>query len=236
MKIRDYCYHIGEYSGVAHSICNLEYSVPKNIPMVFHNGWNYDYNFIIKKLAEELKKQFTFLGKNTEKYITFAIPIEKEATRIDKNGEKITKNKFYILQFIDSARFMASSLSSLVDNLSEGIHKIKCKRRQNYDKNCKTCGSKYNYCDYFLEYRNLKDNLIKYKCLICNKNCQTKFDEKLKEQSFNTCKCYNHDNNKFILLLQKRVCKYVEIKKYRWISWFACSRWYVIVSWCIWEL
>ena len=102
IKIRDYCYYIGEYSGVEHSICNLEYSVPKNIPMVFHNGWNYDYNFIIRKLAEELKKQFTFLGKNIEKYITFAIPIEKEATRIDKNGEKITKNKFYILQFIDS--------------------------------------------------------------------------------------------------------------------------------------
>ena len=105
--------------------------MPKTIPVVFHNGWNYDYHFIIKKLAEELKKQFTCLGENTEKYITFTTPIEKEVARVDKNGEKITKNIFYILQFIDSARFMASSLSSLVDNPSEGIHRIKCKRRQN---------------------------------------------------------------------------------------------------------
>ena len=45
--------------------------------------------------------------------------------------------KSYILQFIDSARFMASSLSSLVNNLSEGIHEIKCKFGHN-DKKCET--------------------------------------------------------------------------------------------------
>ena len=94
--------------------------------MVFHNGSNYDYHFIKKELVEEFKKQFTCLGENTEKYITFTVPIEKEVTKIDKNGEEITKNISYILQFIDSARFMASSLSNLVNNLFEGIHRIKC--------------------------------------------------------------------------------------------------------------
>ena len=38
------------------------------------------------------------------------------------------------MQFIDRARFMASSLSNLVNNLSEGIHRIKCKKRHD-DKN-----------------------------------------------------------------------------------------------------
>ena len=90
------------------SICNLKYNVPKKIPIVFHNGSNYDYHFIIKELAEEFKKQFTCLGENTEKYITFTVPIEKEIARIDKNWEEITKTISYILQFIDSARFMAS--------------------------------------------------------------------------------------------------------------------------------
>ena len=56
---------------------------------------------------------FTCLGENTGKYITFIVPIEKEVTRINKNGEEVTKNISYILQFIDSGRFMASSLSSL---------------------------------------------------------------------------------------------------------------------------
>ena len=51
--------------------------------------------------------------------------MEKEVTKIDKDGEEITRNISYKLQFINSARVMASSLLNLVDNLSEGIHKIK---------------------------------------------------------------------------------------------------------------
>ena len=62
-----------------------------------------------------------FLGENTEKYINFT-----EVTRIDKNGDEITKNICYILQFFDSASFMVSLLSNHVNNLSEGIHRIKC--------------------------------------------------------------------------------------------------------------
>ena len=54
---------------------------------------------------------------------------------------------------------MASSLSKLVNNLSEGIHRIKCKYG-NDDRKCETCGIKYKYCDCFFEYMNFKDNLI----------------------------------------------------------------------------
>ena len=50
---------------------------------------------------------------------------------------------------------MASSLSNLVNNLSEGIHRIKCKYGHN-DKKRETCKIQYKYCDYFLEYRNFK--------------------------------------------------------------------------------
>ena len=58
-KGKDHWHYTGEYRGAAHSICNLKYSVPKKILTVFRNGSNYDYHFIIKELAEELKKQFT---------------------------------------------------------------------------------------------------------------------------------------------------------------------------------
>ena len=126
-KVRDHCHYTGKYRGAAHSICNLKYSVPKKTPIAFHNGSNYDYHFIIKVLIEEFKKQFTCLGENTENYMTFTVLIEKEITRIDKSGDEITKNISYILQFIDRAIFIASLLSNLVNNLSEGIHKIKCK-------------------------------------------------------------------------------------------------------------
>ena len=64
---------------------------------------------------------------------------------------------------------MISSLSSIVNNFAEGIHKIKCKYK-NGDKKCETCGIKHKDCECFVEYTNFKDNLIEYKCLCCNKN------------------------------------------------------------------
>ena len=51
------------------------------------------------------------------------------------------KNIFYILQFIDSVRFMENPLSNLVNNLSEGIIRLKCTFGHN-DEKCKTCGIK----------------------------------------------------------------------------------------------
>ena len=98
---------------------------------------------------------------------------------------------------------MPSSLSNLVNNLSEGIHRTKFQYK--HDQKCETCGIKHDYCDCFLEHANFKDALIKYKYLCCNKNYQQKFDEKWKEQYLNTYKYSNHDNNKFILLLQKGI-------------------------------
>ena len=73
------------------------------------------------------------------KYITFTILIKNEVTRIVKNGEVITKNMSCISQFIDRARFMASSSSNLVNNLSEGIYKTKSKH-EHEDEKCETCG------------------------------------------------------------------------------------------------
>ena len=52
---------------------------------------------------------------------------KKEVTNIDKDGNESIVTIYYRIKFIDSARFMASSLSDLVDNLAEGVHKIKCK-------------------------------------------------------------------------------------------------------------
>ena len=67
---------------------------------------------------------YLFLGENTEKYTTVTVTTDNGTKRIDKNGEEIAKNICYMLQFIDSTRFMASFLSDLVGNHSEGTHRI----------------------------------------------------------------------------------------------------------------
>ena len=131
-KVRDHCHYTGKYRGAAHSICNLRYKISKKIPVVFHNGSTYDYHFIIKQLAREFKGYFHCLGENTEKYITFSVPIKKEendGVKMCDNGRGITlaqKKKIvtYKLKFIDSYRFMQDSLSTLVNNLSEINNKI----------------------------------------------------------------------------------------------------------------
>ena len=95
-KVRDHCHYTGKFRGAAHSICNLRYKTPKEIPVVFHNGSTYDYHFIIKQLAKEFDSQFECLGENAKKYITFSVPIKEELD----NAKTIT----YKLKFIDSFR------------------------------------------------------------------------------------------------------------------------------------
>ena len=65
------------------------YEAPKEVPVVFHHRHN--YHFIMKELAKEFEGEFNCLGENTEKYKTFSVPIEKEVTRIAKNGNEIKK-------------------------------------------------------------------------------------------------------------------------------------------------
>ena len=94
----------------------IQVNVEALLEAIFHNGSNYNYQFKITELAEEFEGQLACLGENTEKHIKFLVPIEKEVKRPGKNVEEITKAIFYTLQFIDSGRFMSSSLSNLFES------------------------------------------------------------------------------------------------------------------------
>ena len=96
-----------KFRGAAHSICNFNYNVEKEIPIITHNA-SYDTHFMLNQLAIEFKGELNCIGDNMEKYITFSVPIKKEYD----NGKTIT----YKLKFIYSFRFMSTSLSEFVDN------------------------------------------------------------------------------------------------------------------------
>ena len=113
-KVRDHCHYTGKYRGAAHDICNLRYKIPKEIPVVFYNRSTYDRHLITKELAEEFEGPSECLGKNTEKYITFSVPIKKEFTKTDKDGSDKIMKISYKITFIGSYRFMSSSLSNLL--------------------------------------------------------------------------------------------------------------------------
>ena len=149
-KVRDHCHYTGKYRGTAHNICNVRYKIPKEIPIGFHNGSTYDYHFIIKELVKESDGNFECLGENTEKYITFSVPIKK---KIENKDIEIT----YKIKFINSYRFMATSLSKLVDNLTEDIHGDKC------------VDSKSD-----LSYMKVIDEALIFRCFNCKKNYKKK--------------------------------------------------------------
>ena len=150
--------------------------------MVFHNVSNYNYHFI-KELAKEYEWQFS---SNSQRSSNFWWKWRKNSKIL------------YKLQFIDTVRFMASSLSNLVNNLAEGIHKIKFKYGH-HDKKCET-RIKSKYCKCCLKYTSIIDDLVEYNCLCCKKKYQRKFDEDLRKRFVNTYKFSNHDINRFILL------------------------------------
>ena len=205
-KVRDHCHYTGKYRGAAHNICNLRYKVSKEISIVFHNGSIYDYHFIIKELVKEFEGNFKCLGENTEKYITFSVPIKK---KIENKDLQIT----YKIKFIDSYRFMASSLSKLVDNLSEGIHNNKCS----------DCGSNLDYIKITAERTagptaepsalarsslERKNEKLILECYNCKQRHKKKFKKELIKRFASTYSFCNNDLNKFILLLRKGVYPY----------------------------
>ena len=184
-KVSGHCHYTGKYRGAAHNNCNLRYKIPKEIPVVFHNGSTYHYHFIIKELAKEFEGNFECLGENTEKYITFSVPIKK---KIDNKDLENT----YKIKFIDSYRFMSSSLSKLVDNLSQSIHNNKC-----------------SDCESNLDYIKIEKNgKLILKCFNCNIYYKKKFNKDLMKKFKNTYSFCNNDLNKFILLPRKGVYPY----------------------------
>ena len=183
-KIRDHCHYTGKYKGAAHNVCNLRYKVPKEIPIVFHNGSIYNYHFIIKELVKEFEGNFDCLGENTEKYITFSVPLKK---KIENKNIEIT----YKIKFIDSFRLMSSSLSKLVDNLSERIHNNKCA-------DCKSN----------LDYIKTKNEKLILECYNCKQRYRKKFNKELIKRFVSTYEFCNNDLNKFVLLLRKGVYPY----------------------------
>ena len=114
-KVRDHCHYTGQYRGPTHRNCNLRYKIPSHIPIVLHNLSGYDAHLFIWEMGKETNK-IGVIAENKEKYISFTTNVVVDEYR-DKGK---TKEKKIQLRFIDSFKFMASSLDSLTNNLVKG--------------------------------------------------------------------------------------------------------------------
>ena len=103
MKVRDHCHMSGDFRGAAHPTCNLNYQIPKNIPLIIHNSKGYDSHFIIKYLNDKVFKKCDLIPKNSEQILSFSL-------------DNIT--------FLDSYQFMKESLAKMVNNLRDGDYEF----------------------------------------------------------------------------------------------------------------
>ena len=138
-KVRDHCHLTGRYRGAAHSRCNLNYKLPKFYPVIFHNLSGYDTHMFIKDLAET-KGEINCIAKIEEDYISFQKTIVVDTFKKGEQEIKVKRN----IRFLDSFRFMPSSLAELASNLTQHtnlskyfkgkeLELVKCKGVYPYD-------------------------------------------------------------------------------------------------------
>ena len=117
-KVRDHCHFTGKYCGAAHNQCNLQFKKPKFTPVIFHNLSGYDSHLFVKNLGKS-EGNIKCIPNNEEKYISFSKDIVV-GKYVSKKGKKVEVK--HEIRFLDSFKFMASSLESLVGNL--GLEKL----------------------------------------------------------------------------------------------------------------
>ena len=113
-RVRDHCHFTGQYRGAAHNSCNLQCKKPLLLPVIFHNLQGYDAHLFIKQLSG-LKGELNCIPSTEEKYVSFSKKIKVDEYRSRKTGEMVTLN--FEIRFIDSFKFLQTSLANLVGNL-----------------------------------------------------------------------------------------------------------------------
>ena len=104
-KVIDHCHFTGNYIGAAHYDCNFKRQNERMIPIFIHNLSGYDSHMIIKTVSKFGDGVLKIIPKTGEEYISFS------------KSYKTKDGKFFELRFLDSFRFMSSSLDSLATNL-----------------------------------------------------------------------------------------------------------------------
>ena len=124
-KVRDHCHYVRLYRAPAHRTCNQRYKIPRCISIAFHNLSGYNAHLFIRELGIKFDSgSIGVIDENKEKYISFNVDVVVGSYE-DMWG-RIKKKKIQ-LKFINSIRFMVSSLNSLSRNLV-GMNGMTCNK------------------------------------------------------------------------------------------------------------
>ena len=128
-KVRDH--FTGQYREAAHNSCNLQCRKPMILPVIFHNLQGYDAHLFIKQLSTILG-ELNCIPSTEEKYISFSKKIKVDEYKSRRTGEMISL--YFEIRFIDSFKFLQTSLANLVGNLQpDDFHNTKEIFRENVE-------------------------------------------------------------------------------------------------------
>ena len=129
--VRDHCHFTGAYRGAAHNSCNLQCRKPLTLRVIFHNLQGYDAHLFITQLAS-LSGELNCIPSTEEKYISFSKKIKVDEYKSRRTGETVSLN--FEIRFIDSHKFIQTSLANLVANLQpDDFHNTKAIIKDNVE-------------------------------------------------------------------------------------------------------
>ena len=114
-RVKDHDHLTGKYRGAAHNNCNLQAWKCNFVPVFFHNLSGYDAHLFIKELSGIIDLPIKVLAKSSEEYISFQVGC---------------------LRFLDSYRFLSSSLDNITKSMEDKDFKILKKELDDYFEGC----------------------------------------------------------------------------------------------------
>ena len=112
--MRNHCHRSGNFRGVAHEDCNLEYKVPWFSPVIFHILSGYGNHLFIKTLGNS-EGGISCILNNEKNFISFTKQVIVDKF-VNKEGKEVNVKRE--LRVIDSLRFMQACLDKLSSNLN----------------------------------------------------------------------------------------------------------------------
>ena len=132
-KVIDHVHYTCKYRGATHSICSLRYSKSNDIFVGIHNGSNYDFKLLLKKIASYFKQHISVIAESIEKYMTFCFTTAETQIytgKVDQNDKPIIKTIKHKIRFVDTNRLLTKPLDTCVNNLST-LFECDCKNKSN---------------------------------------------------------------------------------------------------------
>ena len=130
-SVRDHDHLTGKFRGMAHNSCNLNYQIPKFIPLFVHNLSGYDTHLFVKMLRLDEATKIDVIPNNEERYISYTVDFGV--------GIKV--------RFLDSLKFTLDSLDNLAKNLNKDQLKHTSKFTDHLDLLVKKGVYCYDYMD-----------------------------------------------------------------------------------------